>query len=368
MTDHDGARSRRGVIAAGLGAVLAGGAASFAGAPPAVAQGAAAEGGLPVVRPGDDWAEVLARTPRVQLEPGTVYTLGATVSLPSGCLVVGNGATVTVADVGLTAFEITRRTDVTLTGVRLVGRAADPAGSAPVFAHVGVRVTRSSDVRVTGCDFVSWRGAGVVVTGSVSDAYMEYRTQVAGNTFHRCYFGLSLTDRAEYGSCRGNTFTGCRLAIWASSGNWNVADNVVVSCDGAYYAIAATSPYGALASDNWNHGSVVGNTFNHASAGGDGWGSHLAFPLGGSPRDPGSGVVVEGLLPPTFAGNTLWYTDITASHLAGTRWLLSGCTMSNLTIRQSGTVPVHLVGTQANGEQNLPRTVGEVKDLLAGLG
>lgn len=49
------------------------------------------------------------------------------------------------------------------------------------------------------------------------------------------------------------------------------------------------------------------------------------------------------------------------------RWLLSGCTFSNLTIRCTGTAPVHLVGTQANGAANLPALVGNVKDLLAGL-
>lgn len=88
------------------------------------------------------------------------------------------------------------------------------------------------------------------------------------------------------------------------------------------------------------------------------------IPVGGVDRDPGRGVTIEGLLPPTFTGNTLWYTDVRASRLVGTRWLLSGCTFSNLTITGDGAVPVHLVGTQANGAANLPRLVGNVVDLL----
>ncbi|MGC4783109.1 hypothetical protein ACLQ3A_15810 [Micromonospora zamorensis] len=46
-----------------------------------------------------------------------------------------------------------------------------------------------------------------------------------------------------------------------------------------------------------------------------------------------------------------------------TRWMLSGCTLSNLAVSCTGSVPVHLVGTQANSG-NLPLLQGNVKDLL----
>lgn len=38
--------------------------------------------------------------------------------------------------------------------------------------------------------------------------------------------------------------------------------------------------------------------------------------------------------------------------------------MSNLTVECTGSVPVHLAGTQANGSANAPVLTGNVKDLL----
>lgn len=350
---------RRAVAAAGAAGALA------ALVPPGRAAAAATPAGLPVLGVTDDWAAVLAVTPRVQLVPGAVYTLAATVALPDQCLIVGNGATVTVAGDHLGALSVAGRGDVTLTGIRFLGRAASPVNAAPQFAHVGVRISRSTNVRVVDCDFTNWRGAGVAVTGSAADDYFGYRLKLRGNAFHRCYLGVSLADRSEYSQLTANSFTACRLAVWNSSGNWSIADNVIVGCHGAYYSFARTSPYGALTADNWGHGSLTGNTMNHANGGTPGrWTANLAFPIGGAALDPGPGVVLDGVLPPTFAANTLWYSDIRATNLLGTRWLLTGCTLANLTVGCTGTVPVHLAGTQASGTGAMPLLQGNVRDLL----
>lgn len=84
-------------------------------------------------------------------------------------------------------------------------------------------------------------------------------------------------------------------------------------------------------------------------------------------RDLGCGGVVGGVLPPTFSGNTLWYTDLRAGDLLGTRWLISGCTLSNLSMTATGSVPVALVGTQSTAAANAPRLNGNATDLLASL-
>jgi parallel beta-helix repeat protein len=336
--------------------------------PAASARAATTTGGLPVLAPGDDWASVLAKTPQVCLQPGATYTLDQAVELPDGCVIVGNGATVTVAGDGIGAFTVTERRDVTVTAVRLLGRQSDPLNTAAEFDHVAIRVTRSTNVRIEGCDFTFWRGAGVVFTGTSADDYFDYRCKIRNNVFHHCYFGVSITDRGEYGILSGNSFSNCRLAIWDSAGNWAITGNSAVLCYAAYYSIAQTSPYGALTSDNWSHGSLVGNTFNHCSGGATGqWNGNTAFPIGGSTRDPGSGIVAQSVLPPTFSGNTLWYSNVSALDILGTRWLLSGSTFSNLTVSCTGDVPVHLVGTQANGTANLPTFTGNVSDLLASL-
>ncbi|MFI1097255.1 right-handed parallel beta-helix repeat-containing protein [Streptomyces sp. NPDC020917] len=361
--------SRRRALA-GLGAVGAVGATAAAGvlAVERPAGAVTAAGGLPVLQVGEDWAAALAAHPRVQLVPGATYTLDGPVELPDGCLIAGNGATVTVADATGGALRVTGRSGVTLSNLVLLGQPASPLGTAQVASHVGLAVSRSTDVRVDNCDFTYWRGAGVTVNGSPADDYFAYRVKLQGNAFHACYFGVSMADRSEYSMFTGNSLSYCRLAIWNSSGNWTVNDNSVVGCYGAYYSFAATSPYGSLTADNWSHGSLVGNTFNHSGGGARQlWSAGAAFAIGGTPQDPGSGVVVDGVLPPTFTGNTLWYSDVHGTDLLGTRWLLSGCTLSNLTVTGTGGVPVELVGTQSNGTANAPVLKGNARDLLAAL-
>lgn len=318
---------------------------------------------LPILGPDDDFAQFLAAHHQVELLPAS-YLLPEPVEIPDGCLIIGNGARITVA--GPTgALRITGRRDVTIRDVRFVGQSTDPLGTGQVVDHVGVRITRSTSVRIVDCDFENWRGAGIVATGAAADDYFGYRLKLRGNSFVRCYFGVSITDRSEYSVLSDSSFTYCRLAIWNSSGNWEINNNDIVGCYGAYYSFNRTSPYGAATSDNWGHGSFVGNTANHSNGGAKAlWSTGTAFPIGGVPSDPGHGVVVSGVLPPTFTGNTLWYTDVTAVNLAGTRWLLSGCTLSDLTITATGTTGIRIAGLQSN---TTPTLTGNVKDLLANL-
>lgn len=319
---------------------------------------------LPVLGPDDDFAAVLAAHAQVELVPAASYVLPGPVEVPDGCVIVGNGARVTVAGQA-GALRISGRRDVTIRDVRFVGQSTDPLGTDQVVDHVGVRITRSTNVRIVDCDFENWRGAGVVATGAAPDDYFGYRIKLRGNSFVRCYFGVSTTDRSEYSVLSDCSFTYCRLAIWNSSGNWEINNNDIVGCYGAYYSCNQTSPYGAATSDNWGHGSFVGNTANHSNGGAKAlWSTGTAFPIGGVPSDPGHGVVVSGVLPPTFTGNTLWYTDVTGNNLAGTRWLLSGCTLSNLTVTATGSAGIRIVGLQSN---TTPTLTGNVKDLLADL-
>ncbi|EHN75465.1 hypothetical protein ACIP29_11445 [Streptomyces coelicoflavus] len=56
---------------------------------------------------------------------------------------------------------------------------------------------------------------------------------------------------------------------------------------------------------------------------------------------------------------------LTAADLGGDRWVLNGCALSDLSVRCSGSVPVHLLGHQGN---HAPTVSGNVVDLLADLG
>lgn len=353
---------RRGLLAgvgvAGLGA-LAGVALSPA------AQAADGNVALPVLGPDDDWAATLARTPQVQLIAGAAYTLASPVELPNNALIEGNGAIITVATDSMGAFTATSKVGITIRGLTLQGRIDDPLNAAANFAHSAIRLVRCTSFRISDCDFNFWLGAGIAVTGSTSDDYFSYRGHIQGNNFVHCYFGVSFTDRAEYSLLANNVFNTNRLAIWNSSGNLTTTGNVLVNCYGAYYAFAKTSPFGAQTSDNWNHGAVTGNTFNHSNgSGGARWTSNVAFPIGGVSTDPGTGVVVDGLLPPTFSGNTLWYTNVKANNHSANQWLLTGCALSNLSVTATGSNPIKILGSQSNGAANAPTLVGNVQNVF----
>lgn len=359
----------RGAVLAGLGAAGVGLAASLAPALPAAAdpQPRAGSAALPILSPEDDWASVLTRTPQVQLDPAATYVLEAPVTLPTGTVLEGNGAVVTVSGADHGAFVLEGAADVTIRGVRLHGL-EDPVVDVPLArAHTAIRARRARNLRVLDCDLIGWRGAGIAVTGDASDDYFSYGLQISGCRFETCVIGFSAADRCEYSLLASSMFTSCRLAIWNSSGNWNLTGNVIVGCYGAYYSIAATSPFGDLPADNWGHGALTGCTLNHADGGSRRpWTRELSLPIGGALRDPGPGVVLEGVLPPTFSGDTLWYTDVTARDLPASVWNLTGCALSDLRITQDGGAPIRLIGHQsAAGDAHAPVLVGDARDALA---
>lgn len=357
-------RIGRGTVLAGIGAAGVGLAATLA--PTAPAQ-AAPPTPLPVLTPSDDWDAVLARTPRVQLEPGATYVLDAPVTLPSGTLIVGHGAVVTTSSTAHGAFVINQGEDITLSGLRLHGTDAPEVDVPLEIAHTAIRARRARNLRVLDCDLIGWRGAGIAVTGEAADDYFSYGLQISGCRFETCVIGVSAADRCEYSLLADNVMISCHLGIWNSSGNWNLSGNVLVGCYGAYYSVAATSPFGDLAADNWGHGSVSGCTMNHSHGGATrSWTRELSLPLGGVDRDPGPGVVLEGVLPPAFTGNTLWYTDVTARDLPASVWNLTGCALSDLRITQDGGAPIRLIGHQSNaGDAHAPVLTGDAHDALA---
>jgi hypothetical protein len=297
------------------------------------------------------------------------------VALPSGTLIEGNGAIVHPSSTDRGLFVLDRTVDVTLRGLRLHGEAGyDPAaGVLPPIdvpletAHTAIRARRARNLRVLDCDLIGWRGAGLAATGDAAVDYFSYGLQVHGCRFEACHVGLSAADRCEYSLLSGSVLTSCRLAVWNSSGNWTLSGNVIVGCYGAYYSIGGTSLFGELPSDNWGHGAVTGCTMNHSVGGTPRrWTRHLDLEIGGIARDPGPGVVIEGVLPPTFTANTLWYTDITARDLPASVWNLTGCALSDLRITQAGGAPVRLIGHQGNaGDPHAPVLVGDVADSLA---
>ena len=193
--------SRRAVAVAGAAGALA------AVAPPGRADAAIVSTSLPVLGVTDDWNAVLARTPQVQLTPGATYTLTAPVALPDRCVIVGNGATVTVANDQTSALSIAGRSSVTISGVP--SSDARPARSTQhrssrTSAYGSAAAPASGSWTATSRTGAApaWR-----ITGSTADDYFGYRLKVSGNAFHRCYFGVSMADLSEYSQLTANSFT-----------------------------------------------------------------------------------------------------------------------------------------------------------------
>ena len=139
---------------------------------------------FPVLSPGDDWAATLAMTPQVQLVAGAAYTLDA-----------HGGSAQQHLDRGQRRHHYrgnrvhrppslaTSKVGITIRGLTLQGRTADPINQPANFAHTAIRLIRCTSFRITDCDFNFWLGAGVVVTGSTSDDYFSYRGHIQGNNF-----------------------------------------------------------------------------------------------------------------------------------------------------------------------------------------
>lgn len=287
------------------------------------------------------------------LRAGTTYTF-SNIALPSNTFIAGNGAFVIPGSTSNKCFTLTDVTNVTLRDINFRGQTAGAAGGALNTSHVAIYIQRSQNVLVHGCSFNNWLGAGIISQGSTSGiSYYNYRMIFSNNKFDQCFFGISIADRSEYSIFSNNILTSCRVGTWHSSGNWNIIGNTYVTCRAPYLSYGKTSPFGTLSSDNWNHGSFTGNILNHSNAGGNtSWGA-ASFPIGGVQSDP-SGVVISGVLPPTFAGNTLYYTNLDFTGVSATStstpWQITGCVFSQMTITASQSGVISLVGCskQAN--------------------
>lgn len=313
----------------------------------------------------DNLASVIATyggNAKIFLAAGATYTLTSAVSLPAGTQIEGNGATVTVDSTSHGAFTFGTSSAVT-TGLKLrniifLGQAADATNSALNTAHVALSTQRAQDINIEGCIFRFWLGAGMTQQAVAGDQFTQ-RNIIHGNTFDRCYFGLSLADRAEFNLVYGNHFNQCRLGVWSAAGNNKVDCNEFLDCYGAYYSYAQTSPFGTFTSDNWSHGSFVGNTANHSNgSGGTRWTSNVSFSIGGVSTDPGTGFVCNGVLQPTFAGNTFYYTNITSTNCTLPDWNIVGSVLAQMVVTQSGSNTVTLVGCS---QQTAVTTSGAVR-------
>lgn len=270
----------------------------------------------------------------IYLQPGATYTVDDLV-LPAGTTINGMQATLSPSDSTHACILLHDGSDdVAIDRVRFLGQSASPNGTAYNKAHWAIKVSRAFRPCITRCTFANWAGGGIGMVGSAADDYKEYGANISDNEFNRCFIGFMRCGRYEFGRDSFNRHNNCRVGVWDEAGNWTTIGTKATSCRTPYVstnrAIDFTAGGVNAFSSNSAHGTLVGIEGNHANdEGGSAWAANNAIPLmGGGTYTPPGGIVIDGVLPPTMTGLTLYYCDLT---------LLNRPTMSRPT-RISGVV------------------------------
>ncbi|MCP4955186.1 MAG: hypothetical protein GY919_06130 [Photobacterium aquimaris] len=287
----------------------------------------------------DDVQELLNNNIRVLiLNPEVIYQW-SNISLPSGTSIIGNGATIKTTSLNFPIIKIDEHsTNIIIKDIRFDGDVSTPINMPVQATHIGIEVYKASNITIEGCDFKNFLGTGIS-TFNYTGQKMSSAIQVRGCRFIACQYGFTAWYNCEYGILEGCHFTECRAAIFICSGNWLVTGNIVVKCRASYIATNLANEIAFSTGGNFSHGNVSNNTFNHSND--SPW---AATPLqAGTTFENIAGIYFKNVLPVTFTGNALWYTDINISNIEDD-FYFTGCTLSNNTIKVVGTSKVYLSG------------------------
>jgi len=294
------------------------------------------------------------------LNPAWVYNFN-NINIPSGTKISGNGATITSPDTAHPIFNMgpqgsSGTVDIILDGINFKGSSPDANNLACVETDCGIYLYKSGRVKITNCRFEHFLGAGInCFDYSTNPALIDYISQqniITGNTFHRCYYGFVNWFNAEYNICSLNNFTHCRCAIWSQSANWLFSGNLIVRCRAGFVSAidlnTIVTSVGAL-----QHGSFTGNIINHCRSEQTVSWQTENYLINGIDYQ---GIYINGAsgcIPPTFNGNTLYYSGLTYINAATSGmpyWYLTGCVLSNCVVSCNVTAKMGLVACseQAN--------------------
>lgn len=288
------------------------------------------------------------------LDPNQEYEF-SNIVIPSGVTIIGNGSTVRAATADAPVFRISQNVhQIYIQGINFDGNLkGTPYGRDVVKTHIGIEVYKASYVTIENCGFEDFLGAGISMFNHNGNK-LAVDLRVSGCRFSRCQYGWIAWYNCEYGILSDNHFTNCRVGMWNCSGNWLVSGNVAVDCRAAYISTPKPNEIAFSTGGNFAHGTITGNTMNHSND--SPW---PATPLKfGNATRAFQGVVFDSVLPVTFTGNSMWYTDFSAENLLD-EFYLTGCTLSNCLVTASGKHAMHLTGcwvrssVHFNGDINL---------------
>ena len=282
------------------------------------------------------------------LDPEQEYSWD-NIIIPSGTTIVGNGSTVKSASLNSIILKIRDGVDgISISGINFEGNLNKPPyGKAVNNQHIAIEVYKASSVTIENCGFKYFLGAGISMfnyNGNKRSVDMK----VLGCRFVDCQYGWIAWYNCEYGILSNNHFTNCRVAIWNCSGNWLIHGNVVIDCRASYVVTSATNEIAFNTGGNFSHGNVTGNTFNHSNQ--SPW-SATALKYGNGVKAI-EGVYFDSVLPVTFTGNSLWYTNFTYDN-SQDDFFLTGCTFSDSTITNNGSHSLKLTGCWIRPSVNL---------------
>ena len=250
------------------------------------------------------------------LIPNQTYLL-SDVTLPAGTVIRGNNATIKAGAKNKPVFNVNAN-NIYIQGCKFVGQDTSVNNEAYNKEHFAIKVAAGVNVTITQNSFTNFSGGGVGLIGQESDEYMYYSALISENVFQLCYIAILWTGRYEFGRFTNNRIERCRIGIWEEAGNWSINNNKITACRNPYIssnkAINFTANNIKAFSENPGHGTFVGNECNHANdIGNTIWTSNADIPLisGASYKPNETGIIFDGVLPPTVTGLTLYYCNVT---------------------------------------------------------
>ncbi len=272
----------------------------------------------------------------IEIKSNTEITIHSTIEVAQGVHLNGNNNSLIASQKDFAMFYFKQGANNCLfENLQIVGQRVSAVNKGFTKSNVGIKLNRAYKNVFKNIHFKNFSGACMTFQGSVSDDVYAHRSMVLGCSFSNSFIGLSHTDRYEYSIVSNCFFSRCRVGIIDNSGNWNVTGNSFVTCSTPLLAVNKTTPYGTLSSDNWAHGMFSSNKIEHsASGGGTRWNSNLGFTVGGTSFTSKGGVHIEGVIPPTIAANSFYFSNLTFKNpeTGGSLFYVNSATFQNSTI------------------------------------
>lgn len=312
--------------------------------------------GVPFLQNNENIQEILSSgTKVIVLDPNQIYEW-SNIYIPSGVTIIGNGAVVKSTSMNAPIFNVyNQKHGVTIYDVNFDGNLSKSPYNQPVNEnHLGIQVYKSSCVTIDNCRFINFLGAGISMFNH-NGKKRATDMKITNCRFVDCQYGWVGWYNSEYGVLSNNHFTNCRVGIWNCSGNWLITGNVVTDCRAAYVVTSATNEIAFNTGGNFSHGNVTGNTFNHCNQ--SPWG--LTLLKYGNTTKAVHGVHFDSVLPVTFTGNALWYTDFTYENSIDD-FFITGSTFSNCNVNNNGNHLIQLTGCWTRSSVNLNGNINVV--------